>query len=243
MLDNWRKVLPTITGAQMIEVDRSMVEDFGIDVLQMMENAGRHLAHLTRDRFLAGEARDKPVTVLAGTGGNGGGALVAARRLAEWGARVEVAIMHADDDYRGVPAHQLAIARKLKLTVKRADEEDLDDATDVIVDGMIGYGLRGRPRGPVADCIRWASAHPAPVLALDVPTGMDATSGETRGQCIKATATMTLALPKAGLAVLGAEEFTGQLYLADIGVPAAVYRREGIEVGPIFSGSDLLRLS
>ena len=80
MIDNWPKTIPTLTRDQMVEVDRSMIEDFGIELLQMMENAGRHLAHLTRDRFLGGDARDKAVTVLAGTGGNGGGALVAARR-------------------------------------------------------------------------------------------------------------------------------------------------------------------
>lgn len=243
MLVNWRKSIPTLTRDQMVEVDRSMIEDFGIELLQMMENAGRHLAHLTRDRFLGGGARDKPVTVLAGTGGNGGGALVAARRLSEWGANVEIALMRPEDGYIGATAHQLAIAQKLKLKLKRAGQESLDDATDVIVDGMVGYSLRGRPKGPVADCIRWASAHPAPVLALDLPTGMDATTGEIRGASVKATATMTLALPKAGLAVMGAEEFTGELYLADIGVPEAVYRRMGIDVGPIFSGSDLLRLS
>ncbi len=227
----------------MAEVDRSMIEDFGIELLQMMENAGRHLAHLTRDRFLGGDARDKTVTVLAGVGGNGGGALVAARRLSDWGANVEIALMRPEESYQGAAAHQLAIAQKLNLKLKRADQDSLDDATDVIVDGMIGYSLRGRPQGAVADCIRWATAHPAMVLVLDLPTGLDATTGETHGAAIKATATMTLALPKAGLAVMGAEEFTGALYLADIGVPAAVYRRIGIDVGPIFSESDLLRLS
>lgn len=243
MIDNWRETIPTLTRDRMAEVDRSMIEDFGIELLQMMENAGRHLAHLTRDRFLGGDARDKTVTVLAGVGGNGGGALVAARRLSDWGANVEIALMRPEESYQGAAAHQLAIAQKLNLKLKRADQDSLDDATDVIVDGMIGYSLRGRPQGAVADCIRWATAHPAMVLALDLPTGLDATTGETHGAAIKATATMTLALPKAGLAVMGAEEFTGALYLADIGVPAAVYRRIGIDVGPIFSESDLLRLS
>jgi NAD(P)H-hydrate epimerase len=243
VIDNWQKTIPTLIRDQMAAVDRSMIEDFGIELLQMMENAGRHLAHLTRDRFLGGDARDKAVTVLAGVGGNGGGALVAARRLSDWGANVEVALMRPEDSYHGAAAHQLAIAQKLKLNLKRADQDSLDDATDVIVDGMIGYSLRGRPKGSVADCIRWATAHPAMVLALDLPTGLDATTGETRGAAIKATATMTLALPKAGLAAMGAEEFTGALYLADIGVPEAVYRRIGIDVGSIFSASDLLRLS
>ncbi len=239
MIDDWRKTIPTVTRDQMVEVDRSMIEDFGIELLQMMENAGRHLAQLTRDRFLVG----KEVSVLAGTGGNGGGALVAARRLHDWGANVEVGLMRPVDAYDGVPAHQLHIAQKVDIRIVVAEDEPLRDGPEVILDGMVGYSLRGRPKGAIADAVRWAKAQPAPVLALDIPTGLDATTGETTQLTVKATATMTLALPKAGLAVLGAEEFTGQLYLADIGVPDAVYRRLGVEVGPIFSGSDLLRLS
>jgi len=79
-------VIPSLSIEQMVEVDRAMVEDFGTLLLQMMELAGRHLAHLARERFLAGDARGHDVVVLAGTGGNGGGALVCARRLAGWGA-------------------------------------------------------------------------------------------------------------------------------------------------------------
>ena len=243
MMDDWRKTIPTLTREQMVEVDRAMVEDFGIELLQMMENAGRHLAHLTRDRFLAGDAEGKAVAILAGTGGNGGGALVAARRLHSWGARVEVALMRPADVYSGVPRHQLETARKLGMRVKTMESEPLEEGPDVILDGMIGYGLRGKPKGSVADAIRWATAQPAPVLALDLPSGMDPTSGEMTRPAIKATATLTLALPKRGLAEAGAEEFTGQLYLADIGVPREVYGQLGIDVGAVFSGGDLLRLS
>ena len=243
MIDDWRKTIPTVTRDQMVEVDRLMIEDFGIELLQMMENAGRHLAHLTRDRFLVGDARGKEVSVLAGAGGNGGGALVAARRLHDWGANVEVALMRPADAHDGASAHQLHIAQKIGIRIVVAEDEPLRDGLEVILDGMVGYSLRGQPRGAIADTVRWAKAQPAPVLALDIPTGLDATTGETAPLTVKATATMTLALPKAGLAVLGAEEFIGELYLADIGVPAAVYRRLGVEVGPIFFGSDLLRLS
>ncbi|TDI37560.1 MAG: NAD(P)H-hydrate epimerase [Acidobacteria bacterium] len=242
MIDDWRKTIPTVTRDQMVEVDRSMIEDFGIELLQMMENAGRHLAQLARDRFLVGDACGKEVAVLAGSGGNGGGALVAARRLHDWGANVEIALMRPVDAYDGVPAHQLRIAQKIGIRIVVAEDEPLSDGPEVILDGMVGYGLRGPPKGAIADAVRWAKAQPAPVLALDIPTGLDATTGETTQLTVKATATMTLALPKAGLAVLGAEEFTGQLYLADIGVPNAVYRQLGVEVDPIFSGSDLLRL-
>src|SRR5258708_26935633 len=80
--------IPYVTTEQMIEVDRAMMEDVHIELIQMMENAGRHLAHLARMRFFDGNPRGKHVVVLAGTGGNGGGALVCARRLYNWGAPV-----------------------------------------------------------------------------------------------------------------------------------------------------------
>ncbi len=83
-------IVPFITTDQMREVDRAMIEDFGISLVQMMENAGRNLAQLARQRFLDGDPRGRRVVVLAGTGGNGGGGLVCARRLHNWGAEVEV---------------------------------------------------------------------------------------------------------------------------------------------------------
>src|SRR5262249_35191400 len=82
--------VPYLTTRQMVEVDRAMIEDFAIELVQMMENAGRNLAHLARFRFLDGNPVGRRVIVLAGGGGNGGGALVAARRLHNWGASVEV---------------------------------------------------------------------------------------------------------------------------------------------------------
>ncbi|NJO81752.1 MAG: hypothetical protein HC828_02585 [Blastochloris sp.] len=93
----------------MIEVDRVMIEEYGILLIQMMEHAGRHLAHLARRRFFAGDPRDRHVVVLAGTGGNGGGALVAARRLHMWGSRVSVILSGEGSALCNVPAQQLAI--------------------------------------------------------------------------------------------------------------------------------------
>ena len=84
--------LPVLTTEQMIEVDRLMIEEYHIELIQMMENAGRCLAMTARDHFCQGSVEDKHIYVLAGTGGNGGGAMVAARRLHNWGAKVEVFI-------------------------------------------------------------------------------------------------------------------------------------------------------
>jgi NAD(P)H-hydrate epimerase len=236
--------IPSLSVAEMVEVDRAMVEDFGILLLQMMEHAGRHLAHLARERFLAGDPRGRHVVVLAGTGGNGGGALVSARRLAGWGASVSVVVTAADDGFADVTRHQLTIARRLGLPVTRAGALAGTTAPDLIIDGVIGYGLRGSPHASAAQLIGWANEARAPVLALDVPSGLDSTTGAAGEPTIEATATMTLALPKQGVLEACARQFVGELFLADIGVPPALYARPplGIAVPDVFATSDLVKL-
>jgi len=236
--------VPFVTTAQMIEVDRAMIEDFHIELIQMMENAGRALAHLARARFLDGDPRGKRVVVLAGTGGNGGGALVCARRLHNWGAQVQVLVTRPDDDFTPIPKHQLGILRRMQAPIARADAIGSIATPALIIDGLIGYSLRGAPRGPAADLIRWANAQSAPILALDTPSGVDTTTGTVFDPAIRATATMTLALPKEGLRAPGVEAYTGELYLADIGVPPELYARPalGLKVGPIFAENDIVRL-
>jgi len=234
--------IPALTTDQMREVDRLMVEDYGIALLQMMEHAGRHLAHVARRRFLSGDAPEGRVVVLAGTGGNGGGGLVAARRLHAWGAAVQVLTTRAPGAYDGVPAHQLAILRAMDVPVRSAQEPPRLSDADVLLDALIGYSLTGDPRGAAAALIRAANDSSTPVLSLDVPSGLDATSGRVHTPAVRAEATMTLALPKTGLH--GNEAVTGDLYLADISVPPALYAAAplGLDVPPIFTSADLLRL-
>ncbi len=217
--------VPILTVAQMIEVDRIMVEDFGITLMQMMENAGRNLARLAAARM----SDDPSVVALVGSGGNGGGVLVAARRLAGWGARVNVVLGKDADRLDEVPAHQLDSLVRMGVAVYGAAEVGRVCAADLVLDGLIGYSLKGAPRGAMADLIRWANEQPAPVLALDVPSGVDAGTGTVSEPAINATATLTLALPKRGLLAPAAAAHVGQLFLGDIGVPAAVYERFGID--------------
>jgi NAD(P)H-hydrate epimerase len=220
-----------------------MIEDYKIELIQMMENAGRNLAHLARSRFWGGDPRGKQVVVLAGTGGNGGGALVCARRLHNYGADVRVIITKPDEAFTAVPAHQLAILRQMQVPIALA--ESLPAQTpDLIIDGIIGYNLKGVPRGTAGDMIRWANRQAAPILALDAPSGVDTTSGMVFDPAIRATATMTLALPKEGLRAAGVKTHVGELYLADISVPPELYAQPalGLTVGPIFAESDIVRL-
>ena len=236
--------VPSLTTGQMIEVDRAMMQDIRIELIQMMENAGRNLAHLARVRFFDGNPRGKKVVVLAGTGGNGGGALVCARRLHTWGALVQVVVTHPARDSTPVPAHQLEIVQRMKIRVAEAGAIAQVQSPELIVDGLIGYRLEGTPHGTVADLIRWANAQAAPILALDVPSGVDSTTGSVFDPAIKATATMTLALPKAGLRTPAAQVWVGELYLADIGVPPTLYAEPALSlhVGALFAESEILRL-
>lgn len=237
--------IPYVTTEQMIEVDRAMIEDYKIELIQMMENAGRNLAHLARKRFLNGHPGGKQIVVLAGTGGNGGGALVCARRLSNWGTNVSVYTTQPDDAFTPIPAHQLDILHRMQVPVNAVRAVSRLDAPDLIVDGIIGYSLSGAPYGTAADLIRWVNDQTVPVLSLDAPSGVDTTSGTVFDPAIRATATMTLALPKEGLRASGVAANVGELYLADISVPPTLYEEPALKlkVGSIFAQSDIIRLS
>lgn len=235
--------VPYLTTDQMIEVDRAMMEDYRIDLVRMMENAGRNQAHLARERFLGGDPRARRVVVLAGTGGNGGGALVAARRLHNYGSVVSVLVTKPIDDFTPVPGQQLDLLRRMGLTIGAAGDMESIETPDLVLDGVIGYSLHGAPRGEAGTLVRWANEQAAPVLSLDAPSGVDTTTGTVFEPAIRAAATMTLALPKEGLRAPGVDTHVGELYLADISAPPELYARFlGIDVGPIFASSDIVRL-
>jgi NAD(P)H-hydrate epimerase len=236
-------MIPTVTVAQMREVDRLMMEEMEINLLQMMENAGRALAAQAR-LLVGGDARHKQVVALAGSGGNGGGGLAAARRLATWGAEVSVFLGGARAVFQGVPRHQLDILDHLDVPVHEPIEAAVVDqalaAADVVLDALIGYSLHGAPRGPIASLIRKANASQRPILALDIPSGLDGDTGEAYEPAIRATRTLTLALPKVGLLQPAARRCVGDLFLADISVSDLVYQRLGLEVGPVFAEADVV---
>jgi NAD(P)H-hydrate epimerase len=234
--------IPYLTTEQMREVDRLLVDKYGIELMQMMENAGRHLAALARDRFLDGDPTGRRIVILAGSGGNGGGGLVAARRLHGWGGHVRALLSSPPRDYRGVPAHQLAILRELDIRCDHQEDAPPISDADLVIDALIGYSLRGDPRGAAASLIRGANESSAPVLSLDLPSGLDATTGEPKEPAVRAAATLTLALPKAGLRA--AAGCAGEVYLADIGVPPELYSEPtlGLDVGPIFARHEILRI-
>jgi NAD(P)H-hydrate epimerase len=216
-------------------VDRVAVEDFGLEILQMMENAGRNLAAHALQLL---DGAEGPVAVLAGSGGNGGGGLCCARHLHNRGVEVAVLLDRKPEALRGPAAHQWRILRAAGLAPTPPDRViGCLETACVVVDALIGYGLRGAPRGRAAELIARCNRHARRVLALDVPSGLDATTGEAPGAVICPQRTLTLALPKTGLA-----ELPGALYLADIGIPPAVYTRLGIAYASPFGAGYWVRL-
>ena len=214
-----------ITEGDMVEVDRIMIEDLHIELLQMMENAGRNLARLVLDL-----AAPRSVVVAAGSGGNGGGGLVAARHLANAGVDVAVTLTRSASELGAVTAHQFDILQRMGVAIS----PELQRA-DVAIDAVIGYSLRGAPRGASAALVEALGAAPF-VVALDTPSGLDVTTGEAPGAVVSADVTMTLALPKIGLR---SAPQVGDLYLADISVPRSVAAALGPSA-PDFSAGSIL---
>lgn len=220
--------VPAVTSDQMREVDRIAMEETGPNLYQMMENAGRSLARMIM-QTLGAEWRDGTVVVLAGTGGNGGGGICGARHLANHGGNVAV-VLSEESRLRQVPTQQMATYRASGGRVLGQDE--LGGLYPLlIVDAVLGYNLSGPPQGKARHLLEWVLGRSEPVLALDVPSGIDSTTGVAPGIHVTASETMTLALPKTGLAVPAA----GNLWLADIGIPNETYRRLGVDVpGEVF---------
>ena len=236
--------IPSLTPDQMSQVDRVMTTEIGVDVLQLMELAGQATAVWARERFLAADVRERRILVVAGSGGNGGDGMAATRLLHAWGAHPVVWLSHEVERLRGAAAHQAASLRALGVALLSPSEHmgaPLPEC-DLAIDALLGFGLSGPPTGPAAHLIAAVNGQPAPILAVDLPSGLDALSGEPYKPCIRATATLTLALPKTGLLAPAARPFIGELAVADIGVPPQVYARLGITVEPLFAERSIVRV-
>lgn len=216
----------------MRDVDRVAVEDIGLGLLQMMENAGRILAWHVRD------VREDDVLIVAGNGGNGGGGLTCARHLATRDVPVRVVLDRPSAELRGAAAHQCHILEEMNVSITTGVQSlPAPDERTTVVDALIGYGLEGAVRPPADAYIDRMNDLAGPTISLDVPSGLDATTGEVLGEAVVPGRTVTLALPKTGL-----DAPTGVLFLADISIPPTVYDRLDIEYDRPFGDGDWIQI-
>jgi hydroxyethylthiazole kinase-like uncharacterized protein yjeF len=220
---------PLLTSAQVKEVDALAHERFGIAVDWLMEAAGWQVARFS----------GQPAAVVCGVGNNAGDGLAAARHLHRWGRLAGVFCVDADR-LRGPAARELDALRRIGVAV--SSELILDDAL-VIIDAVFGTGLSRAPEGRFAEWIESINASGKDVIAIDIPSGLDADTGVAYAPTVHATTTITLGLPKPGLLKGDGPHLSGEVFVADIGVPFEAYEALGIEVPRgLFAKEQLVRL-
>ena len=199
----------------------------GIPLLLLMENAGRAVADFLECRL--GGLEGRRVVVYAGKGGNGGDGLVAARHAAARGARVEVVLSHDPRlvEHPDARVNLEALRRAgVRVRVHRGGRAEPPEA-DAVVDALLGVGVRGALRGPVAELAAAVNASGGLRVAVDTPTGLDPDTGEAAEGAVEAHATVTMHAAKRGLAAPGASRFVGELWVAEIGLPRAAEEEAG----------------
>ncbi len=216
-----------VTAEQMRWCDERTIA-MGVPGLLLMENAGRSVVDLLHEQF--GPMQGAHVVVICGKGNNGGDGFVIARHLCVSGVHVSVLMTAAPQEYRGDAKTNLSILREFardgrnRLQIRRASPSALRSLAepDLVIDALFGTGFAGVPRRPQRFLIDWMNQQTAAVVAVDVPSGADATTGRCVGASVDASMTVTFGLLKSGLLLNEAREASGRVYVADIGIPPSV---------------------
>jgi ADP-dependent NAD(P)H-hydrate dehydratase / NAD(P)H-hydrate epimerase len=232
-----------LTSEQVARLDAAALE-LGVTTLQLMEIAGWQVARCAWQRI---GRRPREIAVVAGHGNNGGDGLVAARHLATWGCAVRVLVAADESRVVGLVRDHIVVARRcgVEVTVS-ADPAAAQSGTagaTLVLDAILGTGLRSAPRDLPSGAIRALNAGKAPILSVDVPSGLDATTGEAFDPCVRATLTCALTAMKRGLWSEAGGIHAGELWVADIGMPATAWERVGLRQPPGVTGGELVHTS
>ena len=220
---------------EMRDIDRRAADDYGIPELLLMENAGRQAAEAMEK--LLGGALEKNICVLAGSGNNGGDALAAARHLANHGAKVKVFIAGNPAHFTRSTAVNRDIVGRMGIEIQLLDgERSLDRLrvllkrfSDGILDGILGTGFQGTLKDSIREIIEMVNAAEKPVVSIDIPTGVEADTGQAPGGAVRANVTVSLGLPKIGHLLCPGAEYTGKLMVDDIGIPMQLLEAEELK--------------
>ncbi len=218
---------PVLTTQAMQSADRRTIEEYGFPGFSLMENAGRGAAREIAARYAPIEQRT--VTVLAGKGNNGGDGMVVARLLYEQGAVVHLVRLGDRVNLGDAPATNLELLTELAahdtadhLTVEAFENIDrlgMYGSSDLFVDALLGTGLTSELRSPILEIVEWLNEGSAPVVALDVPTGLNSDRGTVHGAAVRADLTVTMAARKTGLLLNDGPKYAGRTAVVDIGTP------------------------
>jgi len=226
-------MIPVATSAQMRECDRTAIEYLKLPGLVLMENASRAVAFQVME-MLGGDANERRIAVFCGKGNNGGDGFAAARHLLNAGASASVYLLGETAHLTGDAKFNCELYQKLGgslAEVKTA--EDLPSSTssfDLIIDALLGTGFQGEVKGLYAAAINLINAIPAPVVAVDIPSGVEADSGAAAASSVEAEVTVTFGLAKRGLLIPPGREKSGKVTIADISIPASVVAAQNLRL-------------
>lgn len=219
--------MKVVQAAEMREIDRKAIFDYGIPGPALMESAGNEVAR--KVELLLGSVSGKRVCIFAGRGNNGGDGFVVARRLQNKGAKVNLFLLGTKEAVAGDARIYLDVLGKTDIEiVELTAQRDWDKAglaaafADCLVDALVGTGFHGEAGGLLAEAIAMINNAGKPVVAVDIPSGIDADNGQIRGMAVRASHTVTFALPKPGLLFQPGASLAGEVTVADIGIPAAL---------------------
>ena len=219
-----------VTADEMKALDKAAYEDYGISGLVLMENAGRQVVDLIRR--VTGDVRGRIVTVFTGKGNNGGDGYVAARHLLNMGAEVKVLSLVSTGEITGDAAVNFEIWRKMGQKVYTVNQGDGSNIarlallnTDLIVDAVYGTGFKGKMPEKAGRIIEVLNKSGKPIVAVDVPSGLEADTGRVNGPCVRANYTVTFGLPKLGMFLEPGADYTGEITVADISLPGVLIEK------------------
>lgn len=225
-----------VLAGEMRKIDQVTIESYGIPGSVLMENAGLQVLKVLTE--VLGRLVARRITILAGKGNNGGDGFVVARHLFNSGARVETVLVGKEEEVVGDARLNLHILRQMGAPVREFHNDTADELmellvrSEMIVDALLGTGIKGSPQGPVAAAIdlvnRVAMENQVPVISVDVPSGLDADTGAVPGPCIRASRTVTFGYPKLGQFLYPGAGYVGELTVADISIPAGAPERAGL---------------
>ena len=206
-----------VSVKEMQELDRRAIEGKGIPSMLLMENAGRCVSEAALE-MLRANSSGRRVSVFCGTGNNGGDGFVTARYLSEKGVSVKVYVVGNMSHIKGDPAINMGILEKSRIDIKEIISI-IDIDADLIIDAIFGIGLKGSVRELARSIIEGLNKKHLPIISIDVPSGLDADTGEVSGVAIKARKTVTMQFAKKGFYMNKGPEHTGEVLVVDIGIP------------------------
>jgi NAD(P)H-hydrate epimerase len=205
------------------DFDLKAKEALGIPGILLMENAARAVAEECLK--MVGGSKGRRVAVFCGKGNNGGDGFAAARHLLTAGLKPDIFLAARIKEVENEARLNLMILLKLKQKIIEAEERNLPfikDRTskcDLIIDALLGVGLNGEVRGIYKDLVEIINSSQAKVLAVDIPSGLDATTGEVLGCCVRADKTVTFAAKKRGMLLGDGPRHCGRIIVGDLGIP------------------------